>query len=205
MCWTRTPRPAPNAHTAGELQSEDYALRVERLLGNERSAVWRLCLRRRFVQGSGVSFWPGVDWAEDLAFMLLLLRRCTRLCFLAMPFVIHRADRPGALSGAAVARRLQGMARLTARMQRRLPKLPEQDRAVILERLAESFWPLARAAACRDKAVRRSCEAGILRCKPLWPYGRDQRDGRLSWRLFAWLLRAFGPRLALRVGSFGKG
>ena len=197
------PDPAPPK--PGVLESSDYAQRVERVLGGARSAVWRFCVRREFVRHSGVRFWPGVDWGEDLAFSLLLLRVCRRLRFVEFPFTVYRAGRGGALSAGTAARQLHSLALLLRRMQKRLPNLPKGEAEVILERLAESFWPQARAAACREKAARRACEKEILRCKPLWEHGSAQVNERRSWRMFAWLLRRFGPRFALWAGSLGKG
>ena len=200
---TTAPDPAPPQ--PGVLDSDDYAERVARVLGGERSAVWRFCVRRALVQRSRVRFWPSIHWGEDLAFSLLLLRRCRYLHFVDFPFTVYRAGRGGALSAGAAAKQLRSLALLLRRMERRLPDLPESERTVILNRLAESFWPQARAAASRDKAVRRACRPAMEACRPLYAYGGQQATGCFSWALFARTLRLFGPRFALWLGGLLKG
>lgn len=182
----------------GDFESDDYAARVERLYGSAHWSVWKYCLKRQFLLDSGVEFWPSVVWAEDYPFDLLLLRRCRKLCFLDMVMTHYRENRAGSLMNSNLPKHftgilaaLRGFAQVFAEGE----CLPAQ-RNEILRRTANAFWPEARAAACRDKAVRRACAPLIDQCRPLFDYG-DQCRGRADWVLFRLLLKVFGARFAL--------
>ena len=64
--------PAAVRLVPGGFESDDYAARVARLYDSAHWSVWKFCLRRQFLAESGVAFWPGVVWAEDYPFDLLL-------------------------------------------------------------------------------------------------------------------------------------
>lgn len=191
----------------GPFYSRDYAARVARLYDACGWSVWKYCLRREYLLGSRIQFWEQVRWAEDWPFDLLLLKRCETLFFADVVMTVYREGRAGSLLNAGnLPQRLDAVAAALAKFRRRFAKgrFTKAEQEEILHRAAGVFWPVARAAACRDKTVRRACEAGVTRCKPLWTYGREQADGRFSWRVFARMLRAFGPRFALWAGGLLK-
>ena len=192
----------------GPFSDPDYAARTARLFDTCGWSVWKYCLRRQTLLGTGIRFWESVRWAEDWPFSLLLLQACDTLFFADVVLLVYREGRAGSLLNAGdLPRQLAGLAAALRQFESRKvqQRLRPAEREEFLHRAADVFWPVSRAAACRDKAVRRACEAGILRCRPLWRYGRGQVDGRRSWGVFARLLRAFGPRFALWAGSLGKG
>ena len=152
-----------------------------------------------------MAFWPGVVWAEDYPFDLLLLRHCRRLYFADFVMTHYRENRAGSLMNANLPRHFTGILaalRGFAQLFAEGGCLPA-ERTEILRRTANAFWPEARAAACRDKSVRRACAPLIDQCKPLYDYG-DQCRGRADWALFRWLLKLFGARFALWAAGLLK-
>ena len=198
--------PPPNLDfTPGAFESEDFTARVEKLYQSAHWSVWKYCLRRQFLLSSGIAFWPEVVWAEDWPYDLLLAKACPKLYFADFNMTIYRANRAGSLLNSNLAKHFtglvaaqQGFARLFADSAVENPVLaftPAQQREV-WRRAANAFWPEARAAACKDKALRRACAPGVDRCRFLYDYG-DQCRGRADWVLFRLLLKAFGAKFAL--------
>ena len=191
--------PAEIDFVPGAFESDGYAERVARLYGSAHWAVWKYCLRRQLLADSGITFWAEVIWAEDYPFDLLLTKVCGRMYFADFVMTIYRANRAGSLvnsnlpkhfAGIEAAR--QGFAALFAGDGSYTAA--EQDE--IWRRVANAFWPEARAAAVRDKALRHACAPAIARCRPLYDYG-DQCHGRADWVLYRWLLKLFGAKFAL--------
>lgn len=197
--------PAAVRLVPGGFESGDYAARVARLYDSAHWSVWKFCLRRQFLAESGVTFWPGVVWAEDYPFDLLLLRHCHRLYFADFVMTHYRENRAGSLMNANLPKHFTGILaalRGFAQLFAEGGCLPA-ERTEILRRTANAFWPEARAAACRDKSVRHACAPLIDQCKPLYDYG-DQCRGRADWALFRWLLKLFGARFALWAAGLLK-
>lgn len=200
--------PRADRFAPGPCAERDYAARTKRLYDSAGWSVWKYCLRRRFLEEHRLHFWNAVRWAEDWPFDLMLLKHCEAMYFLDVAMAVYRQGRAGSLVNARnLPARLESTANACELFRRRFAKgrFTAAEQEEILHRAAGVFWPVARAAACRDKATRRACEKGILRCKPLWRYGREQAEGCYNWKVFARLLRAFGPRFALWAGSLGKG
>lgn len=190
--------PAAIDFVPGPFESDDYAARVKRLYDSAHWSVWKFCLRRQFLADSGVEFWPSVVWAEDYPFDLLLLLHCKKLCFLDLVMTHYRENRAGSLMNSNLPKHFTGILaaqRGFAQVFAEGECLPAQ-RNEILRRMANAFWPEARAAACRDRAVRHACAPLIDQCRPLFDHG-DQCRGRADWVLFRLLLKAFGARFAL--------
>ena len=190
--------PAAVQFQPGGFESDRYADRVARLYDSAHWSVWKFCLNRQFLTDSGVEFWPGVVWAEDYPFELLLLRCCRRLYFADFVMTHYRENRTGSLMNTNLPRHFTGIlatVRGFARLFAEGGCLPA-ERNEILRRTANTFWPEARAAACRDKAVRAACAPLIDQCRILYDYG-DQWRGRADWVLFRLLLKCCGARFAL--------
>ncbi|MDD4849065.1 MAG: glycosyltransferase family 2 protein [Gemmiger sp.] len=190
--------PAELAFEGGDFESEDYPARVERLYQSAHWAVWKYCIRRQFLQESGVEFWPEVLWAEDYPFDLMLLCHTKRLCFLDEQFTIYRANRAGSLLNCNQPKHFAGIAAALKRFQAEFAAghCTEAQQAEILRRTANAFWPEARAAAVRDTATRRACAPLMRQCRPLYAYG-EQCRGRADWVAYRWLVTLCGPRFAL--------
>lgn len=185
----------------------DYAARTARLYDAAHWSVWKYCIRRSFLLESGVTFWPEVRWAEDWPFDLWLLKKCEVLYFTDLVFTVYRVARAGSLltDAANLPRRFAGIAAAHRRLQalHDAGQVTDAEYGEMLHRAADVFWPQARTAAVRDKALRAACLPGIEACRPLFGHGREVRTRR-DWRLFAWLLRHGGPRLTLWVGAIIK-
>lgn len=178
---------------------DDYAARVQRLYEAGHWAVWRFCIRRRFLLERNLLFWPEVRWAEDYPFDLLLVRECPCACYLDVELVVYRANRAGSLLNAGLEKHFVGIAAVIRRFQTLFaaPDCPwsAAEQQEVWRRTANVFWPQARGAACRDAAVRRACAPGLTACKALWRRGDE--NTRWDWRFFAFLLRHFGADFAL--------
>ena len=105
----------------GPFDSTDYAARLKALYGAGHWSVWKYCIRRSFLQKTGVQFLPDCCWAEDWPFDLELLLHCERLYFLDVVFTHYRVGRQGSLLTDAknLPKRFKGL----AAAQRRLAKL----------------------------------------------------------------------------------
>mgnify|MGYP003029793256 FL=1 len=132
----------------GPFDSTDYAARLKALYGAGHWSVWKYCIRRSFLQKTGVQFLPDCCWAEDWPFDLELLLHCERLYFLDVVFTHYRVGRQGSLLTDAknLPKRFRGM----AAAQRRLAKLSASGAvdaatyAVMEDAAADVFWPQAR-------------------------------------------------------------
>lgn len=194
----KTAPPAELNYTPGAFESEDYATRVARLYDSCHWAVWKYCLRRETLKKYRVRFLPQSPWGEELYFNLVLLLHCKRLYFADFIMTIYRANRAGSLMNTNLPRHfvglvatMRGFARLRA-----TEGCSEEEYKEILRRLANAFWPEARAAATRDAEVRHACVPGVDRCRALYDYG-EQAQGRADWVLFRWLLKIFGAKFGL--------
>lgn len=193
--------------TPGPCVCDDYAQRVQALYAAGHWSVWKYCIRRSFLRRCKVAFWPEVRWAEDWPFDLLLLTCCERLYFTDLVFTHYRVGRPGSLLSDA-----QNLPRRFAALvaaQRRFAHLvatgaltPAQYR-VIQNCAADVFWPQARTAAVPDAALRHACLPALAQLRPLYPYGTEVNTRR-DWKLFATLMRLFGPKFALWAAALGK-
>lgn len=174
----------------------DYAARVARLYDAAHWSVWKYCIRREFLKRSGVRFWAEVRWAEDWPFDLALLLKCDTLYFTDVVFTVYRVARTGSLLTDAgnLPRRFAGILAAVRRLQKL--EASEAQRTEMLHRAADVFWPQARTAAVRSRAVRAACAPWVERCRPLYAYGREV-NARRDWRLFRTLLTIFGARFAL--------
>lgn len=200
-----TAPPAELNYTPGAFESEDYAARVARLYDSCHWAVWKYCIRRETLQKNRVRFWPQSIWAEDLPFDLLLLLHCKRLYFADFTMTIYRANRAGSLMNANLPKHFAGLVgtmRGFARL-RATQGCTAEEYNEILRRLANAFWPEARAAATRDADLRHACVAGVDRCRALYDHG-EQAQGRADWVLFRWLLKIFGARFGLWAAAHLK-
>ena len=171
---------------------------MARLYESGHWSVWKFCLNRQFLLDSGVTFWPEVVWAEDYPFDLVLLLRCRRLYFADFVMTHYRENRAGSLMNTNLPKHFTGIlaaVRGFARLFAQGGCLPA-ERTEILRRTANAFWPEARDAASRDRAVRAACAPLIDQCRVLYDYG-DQCRGRADWVLFRLLLKCFGARFAL--------
>ena len=81
----------------GPFDSTDYAARLKALYNAGHWSVWKYCIRRSFLQKTGVQFLPDCCWAEDWPFDLELLLHCERLYFLDVVFTHYRVGRQGSL------------------------------------------------------------------------------------------------------------
>jgi len=193
------------AFVPGPFESGDYAERVARLYASGHWSVWKYCLRRAFLADNAFGFWPSVRWAEDWPFTLLLLTRCTRLCFVDVECTLYRVARAGSLLTDArnLPRRFDGIHAALRRFGKlhQDGQLSDAEYTEILHRAADVFWPQARTAAAKDASVRRACIPGIAALRELYPYGREVNERR-GWRLFRRLLQLTGPRFALFAGAF---
>ena len=81
----------------GPFDSTDYAARLKALYNAGHWSVWKYCIRRSFLQKTGVRFLPDCCWAEDWPFDLELLLHCERLYFLDVVFTHYRVGRQGSL------------------------------------------------------------------------------------------------------------
>ena len=81
----------------GPFASSDYAARLKALYTAGHWSVWKYCIRRSFLQKTGVQFLPDCCWAEDWPFDLELLLHCERLYFLDVVFTHYRVGRQGSL------------------------------------------------------------------------------------------------------------
>ena len=187
----------------GPFESADYAARVARLYDAARWSVWKYCIRRDWLASTGVTFYKEVRWAEDWPFDLALLLHTDRLYFTDTVFTIYRSARAGSLLTDAgnLPRRFAGIAAAWKRLS--ALDCTDAQRAEMLDRAADVFWPQARTAAVKDKAMRRACAAAMERCRPLFGAGREV-TARRDWRLFRRLLNAFGPRFALWAAALGR-
>lgn len=199
-----TRAPAGLDFRPGLFQSGDYAARVARLYDAAHWSVWKYCLRRSLLARTGVTFWPEVRWAEDWPFDLALLLHCDTVYFTDAVFTVYRVARAGSLL--TDARNLPARFRGILAALRRLEalELTDAQREEIRHRAADVFWPQARTAAVRDRAVRAACAPLIARCRPLYGYGREVTQRR-DWRLFRRLLRLFGPRFTLWLTGLRRG
>lgn len=184
----------------GPFDSTDYGERLHALYTAAHWAVWKYCLRRSFLLGTGVRFRRDVSWAEDCLFILTLLNECECLYFLDLVFTHYRVGRQGSLltdphnlprrfSSLAAAQRHLAALQATGRVT------PEVYRCME-DAFADVFWPQARTAAVRDAKVRRRCLPCLKSLRPLYARGIQVRTRR-DWRLFQTLMRLCGPRLAL--------
>lgn len=192
----------------GPFTDADYAERVEKLYTSGNWSVWRFCIRRAFLESTGVRFWPKVVWAEDYPFDLLLLHHCIRLYFLDFPLTVYRVNRAGSLLNSNLPKHFVGI--LAARKGfRKLFARPDAggfgaaEQQEVWRRVANVFWPQARAAAVKDKATRRACAPLIARCRDLYNKG-EQASGRTDWVLFRWMLTLLGPRAGLWLAAHLK-
>ena len=203
------PCPGPvDQFRPGPCEEPDYAARVARLYAAGHWAVWRYCIRRSLLTRTKTLFWDEVRWAEDYPFDLALLKACPRLCFVDLPLVVYRANRAGSLLNAGLAGHFSGIAATVHRF-RALFAAPDSgwtpgEQEEVWRCTADVFWPQARAAACRDAALRRACAPGVEACRDLYDKG-TQCHGRADWVLFRWLLKLFGPRFALWAAGRLKG
>lgn len=197
----------------GVEESECYADRVARLYRCGHWAVWKYCLRRSFLQQAGIRFWPEVRWAEDYPYDLLLLKACRRICFVDHQMTVYRANREGSLVNSNLPRHFdgilaaqQGFARLFAGAGEENDRLvfTPAEQAEVWRRVANAFWPEARAAAARDRELRRACAPGVTRCRPLYDFG-DQCRGRADWVAFRWMLKLLGAPAGLWLAARLKG
>lgn len=202
------PTPGPvEKFTPGADESQDYAARVERLWAAGHWAVWRFCVRRELLMRTDALFWDEVRWAEDYPFDLVLLKACPRLCYLDVPMVVYRVGRAGSLLNSGLPAHFVGIAAAVRRFEK-LFAAPdsgwsEAEQREVWRRIGNVFWPQARGAACRDKALRRACVPGIEACRALYDKG-DECRSRADWALFRFLLKGFGPRFALWAGGVLK-
>ena len=187
----------------GPCEGADYPARVARLYASAHWAVWKYCLRRAFLAENKLAFWPEVIWAEDYPFDLLLLKNCDRLYFMDMVVTVYRANRAGSLMNANLPKHFAGILASLEKFQAEFStgRYTEAEQAEITRRIANAFWPDARAAAVRDPAVRRACAPLVARCHPLYNAG-DECRGRADWAAYRWLLKIFGARFGLWAASF---
>lgn len=200
--------PSLPAFVPGPYENADYAARVQKLYENGNWSVWRFCIRRAFLEQSSVQFWPKVVWAEDYPFDLLLLHCTTRLYFLDFPITVYRVNRAGSLLNSNLPKHFVGI--LAARKGfRKLFAGPSAggftpaEQQEVWRRVANVFWPQARAAAVKDKETRRACAALIARCRDLYDKG-EQASGRADWVLFRWMITLLGPRAGLWLAAHLK-
>ena len=202
-----TAPPLP-AYTPGPFESADYAERVQKLYENGNWSVWRFCIRRSFLEKSGVTFWPQVVWAEDYPFDLLLLHCCTRLYFLDFPITIYRVNRAGSLLNSNLPKHFVGILATRKRFRKLFAKpgaggFTPAEQEEVWRRVATVVWPQARAAAVTDKEVRHNCAALMARCRDLYNKG-EQASGRADWVLFRWMITLLGPRAGLWLAAYLK-
>lgn len=190
--------PVRGWQSLSEISGPTFAARVERFKAIGTMAVWQYCVRRSLVLESGVRFVPGIHWAEDKLFSLELLAKTDRVALLPVVLLYYHCDRPGSLANSNTPRHLAGALALWERLEPMFPD-PADNRAA-REMAAEVFWPAARAAASRDKALRAACLPLIKQAKPLY-IRCGQSVGNPSWVLFRWLLVLLGPKLGLRLAS----
>lgn len=195
--------PGQIAFVPGGWEGGTYPERVARLYGSAHWAVWKYCLRRSLLTENGIVFWPDVVWAEDYPFDLLLLQVCSRLYFMDMVVTVYRANRAGSLMNANLPQHFAGIAAALGRFQAGFAagRFTAAEQAEILRRLGNAFWPEARAAAVRDRAVRRACAPRMALCRPLYGAG-DECRGRADWTAYRLLMTCLGPRFALWFTSF---
>lgn len=188
----------------GPFDSTDYAARLKALYNAGHWSVWKYCIRRSFLQKTGVQFLPDCCWAEDWPFDLELLLHCERLYFLDVVFTHYRVGRQGSLLTDAknLPKRFRGM----AAAQRRLAKLSASGAvdaatyAVMEDAAADVFWPQARTAAVKDAAIRKACLPYLAQLRPLYACGTEVTTRR-DWRLFQKLMQTFGPKFTLWAAS----
>lgn len=180
------------------ITGESFAERAEKFKKIGTMAVWQYCLRRSLVTESGIRFTPGIHWAEDKLFSLLLLGRADAVTLLPMVLLHYRCDRPGSLANSNIPRHLAGAAALWQVLEKAYPH--GEDNRAARELAAEVFWPDARAAAGLDKAGRAACLPALKQARPLY-IKCSQSAGSPSWVLFRWLLRLFGAKAGLELAS----
>lgn len=200
--------PSLPAFTPGPFESADYAARVQKLYESGNWSVWRFCIRRSFLEKPGVTFWPQVVWAEDYPFDLLLLHCCTRLYFLDFPITVYRVNRAGSLLNSNLPKHFVGILAARKRFRKLFAKpgaggFTPAEQEEVWRRVANVFWPQARAAAVKDKEVRRNCAALMARCRDLYNKG-EQASGRADWVLFRWMITLLGPRAGLWLAAHLK-
>lgn len=185
--------------------SGDYAARLNALYTAGHWSVWKYCIRRSFLEKTGVTFLPDCRWAEDWPFDLELLLHCERLYFLDVVFTHYRVGRQGSLLTDAqnLPKRFAGI----AAAQRRLAKLAADGTAdaaayaAMQDAAADVFWPQARTAAVRNTALRRACLPYLTQLRPLYPHGTEVATRR-DWRMFRRMMNTFGPKFTLWAASF---
>lgn len=175
-----------------------FAQRAERFRKIDSMAVWQYCLRRSWVVESGIRFAPGIHWAEDKLFSLLLLGKAEQVTLVPVVLLYYHCDRPGGLANSNVLRHLEGAAAVWQLLDAAYPD-PADNRAA-RELAAEVFWPAARAAAGLDRGGRAACLPAIRQARPLW-VKCSQSVGSPSWVLFRWMLCLLGANMALELAS----
>lgn len=190
--------PPAYAFVPGPCQGLAYPARVERLYASAGWSVWKYCVSRALLERTGVRFCAAVRWAEDWPFDLELLHACDRLYFLDFPFSVYRANRAGSLMNRGLPGRFAAILAALDHLQGRFAPdaYTAADRQEVFRRAGDVFWPQARAAAVRDPAVRRACEPGIARCRPLYDCGAQARRGPAQ-TFYRFALKYFGARFAL--------
>lgn len=195
------------AFQPGGFESGDFAARAARLYESCGWSVWKYCIRRQWLAGTGVRFCEAVRWAEDWPFDLELLHVCTRLCFVDVTMTVYRANRAGSLMDTGLPKHFAGILAALRHFDALFAAggYAPAEQEEILNRAADVFWPQARAAAVPDKALRAACAPLIGRCRRLYDRGAQSRRGGAAQTAYRWMLKALGPRFALWAAGMGRG